>query len=241
MIEPRQLIEIRSPVEALIDNIRVKRGDFVTRGQVLATLDSGPERAALEVARSRAEAEGEIAVARARVDITAKKLDRAEQLFKEDFVSASARDEARAEHQLAVEELRRTRESRQLAEREVKRAEAVLAMRTIRSPLSGVVMEVMLRPGELGATASVKSPIMKLAQIDPLHVEVIAPMALYGKITRGQRATVMPEAPVGGQYSSVVTVVDSVVDAGSGTFGVRLELPNRKRAIPAGTRCRVRF
>jgi hypothetical protein len=35
--------------------------------------------------------------------------------------------------------------------------------------------------------------------------------------------------------------VDRVIDAASGTFGVRLELPNRERKIPAGVRCRVRF
>jgi multidrug efflux pump subunit AcrA (membrane-fusion protein) len=38
-----------------------------------------------------------------------------------------------------------------------------------------------------------------------------------------------------------VIVVDPVVDAASGTFGVRLELPNPEHAIPAGLKCRVRF
>ena len=51
----------------------------------------------------------------------------------------------------------------------------------------------------------------------------------------------MPERPIGGSYSAVVKVVDRVIDAASGTFGVRLELPNRERKIPAGVRCRVRF
>ena len=40
---------------------------------------------------------------------------------------------------------------------------------------------------------------------------------------------------------SVVGVVDHVIDAKSGTFGVRLDLPNAKRAIPAGMRCQVKF
>jgi hypothetical protein len=52
---------------------------------------------------------------------------------------------------------------------------------------------------------------------------------------------VIPEQPIGGRYSATVKVVDRVIDAASGTFGVRLELPNRQRAIPAGARCRVRF
>jgi RND family efflux transporter MFP subunit len=240
IIEARQTVEIRSPVEALIESVRVQRGDFVTRGQVIATLQSGPERAALELARTRAQSVGEIKVAEARVGITEKKYRRAEELFAQKFISENARDEARAEFQLATEDLGRTRENQRLAEQEVKRAAEVLALRTITSPFTGVVVEVMLRPGEFGAT-TIKDPIMRLAEIDPLNVEVILPVKLYGQIKIGQKATVMPESPIGGNYSSVVRLVDRVIDAKSGTFGVRLDLPNGKRSIPAGVRCRVQF
>jgi RND family efflux transporter MFP subunit len=240
IIEARQTVEIRSPVEALIESVKVQRGDLVSKGQVIATLQSGPERAALDLARTRAQAVGEIKVAEARVGITEKKLKRAEELFAQNFISANARDEARADFQLATEDLGRTRENQKLAEQEVKRAAEVLALRTITSPFAGVVVEVMLRPGEFGAT-TIKDPIMKLAQIDPLNVEVVLPVKLYGQVKIGQRATVLPEPPIGGNYGSIVRVVDQVVDAKSGTFGVRLDLPNPKRTIPAGIRCQVKF
>jgi RND family efflux transporter MFP subunit len=240
MIEARQAIEIRSPVEAVIEQVKVRRGDAVTRGQVLVELAAGPERAALNLAKSRAEASGEIKSAQARVDIAQKKADRALELFKQNFISANSRDEALAELQLATEELRRASENRQINELEAKRAGEVLAMRTIRSPLNGVVVEVLLKPGEFGAI-TFKDPIMRLAEIDPLHVEVVLPVSAYGRVKVKQRATVTPEAPVGGTYQTTVKVVDPVVDAASGTFGVRLELPNAKRLIPAGVRCKVRF
>jgi len=240
MIEARQAIEIRSPVEAVIEQVKVRRGDPVLRGQVLVELAAGPERAALALAKSRAEATGEIKAAQARLDLAQKKSERADELFKQKFISTNSRDEAAAELQLATEELRRARENQQLNALEAKRAAEVLAMRTIRSPLNGVVVEVLLKPGEFGAI-TFKDPIMRLAEIDPLHVEVVLPMSAYGRVKLRQRATVMPEAPVGGSYETKVTVVDPVVDAASGTFGVRLELPNAKRLIPAGVRCRVRF
>ena len=240
IVEARQYIEIRSPVEAIIESVNVRRGDVVTKGQVVATLHSGPERAALELAKSRARTQGEIKVAEARVAITGKKLRRAEELYAQNFISANARDEARADFQLATEDLGRTRENQKLAEQEAVRAAEVLALRTITSPFSGVVVEVMLKPGEFGAT-TIKDPIMKLAEIDPLYVEVVLPVNLYRKVKLGQRAIVVPEAPIGGSYSTVVRVVDRVIDAKSGTFGVRLELPNPKREIPAGVRCRVDF
>jgi len=240
MIEARQAIEIRSPVEAVIDQVHVQRGTVVKKGQLLVTLASGPERAGLALAQSRAQMQGEIKAAQARLDIAQKKAQRAEELFKQNFVSNNARDEAQAELQLATEELRRAQEMQKLNSLEAKRAAEVVALRSIRSPLNGVVVEVLLKPGEFGAI-TFKDPIMKLAEIDPLHVEVVLPVSQYGQVKSGQKATVMPEAPVGGRYDTTVALVDKVIDAASGTFGVRLELRNRNFEIPAGVRCRVEF
>ena len=240
MIEARQAIEIRSPVEAVIEKVHVSRGQAVKKGQLLVTLAAGPERAALALAQSRAQMQGELKAAEARLDISQKKAARAKELYKQQFISENARDEALAELQLATEELRRVRETQRLNELEARRASEVVAMRSIRSPLDGVVVEVMLKPGEFGAI-TFKDPIMKLADIDPLHVEVVLPVSQYGQVKQGQKATVMPEPPVGGRYDTTVALVDKVVDAASGTFGVRLELANRKSEIPAGVRCRVQF
>ena len=43
----------------------------------------------------------------------------------------------------------------------------------------------------------------------------------------------------GKPHQATVDLVDPMGDAGSGTFGVRLSLPNPERDIPAGLKCRV--
>jgi hypothetical protein len=63
----------------------------------------------------------------------------------------------------------------------------------------------------------------------------------YGRIQIGSNAQVRPQQPIGGSYTAIVTVVDQVLDAASGTFGVRLALPNPERQLPAGIRCKVLF
>ena len=224
----------------MIEALHVQRGAHVRKGQPIATLYSGPERAALDLARSRAGMEGELKAAEARVELARKKWERADELQKKNFVSASARDEAEAEYRLASEQLRAARENRKLAELEVRRAEEVLGQREIRSPVAGLVVDVVLRPGEL-TSSNQKDPIVKLVEVDPLNVELILPLSAFGKIKPGQRAVVIPEAPVGGWYNARVEVVDQMFDAASGTFGVRLTLPNPDRRIPAGLKCRARF
>ncbi len=82
---------------------------------------------------------------------------------------------------------------------------------------------------------------MELAQIDPLNAEVTLPVNLYPAIKVGMRTKVILEAPLGGQYLAEVKIIDRVVAAASGTFGVRLELPNPNNRVPAGLKCKVIF
>ena len=126
----------------------------------------------------------------------------------------------------------------QMASTAVHRAEAQLERRTIKSPVDGVVVDVVMAPGEY---VHEQSTLMNLAALDPLYVQVYAPVAYYGQIERGLAATVRPEQPVGGEYTATVAVVDQVFDAASRTFGIRLELPNTDFALPGGVRCTVEF
>jgi RND family efflux transporter MFP subunit len=240
LIEARQSIDVRSPVEGIIESLLVKRGELVRKGTLVAKLSSGPERAALDLARSRARMEGELKSAEARVKLARKKWERADELQKQNFVSANARDEAEAEYRLSIEQLRAARENRRLAELDANRAKEVLDQRLIRSPVDGVVVDIMLRPGEL-MSSNQKDPIMTIVEINPLNVELVLPVSQFGKVKTGQLAEVRPEEPVGGMYPARVEVVDRVLDAASGTFGVRLRLPNPGGRIPAGVKCRVRF
>ena len=240
MIEARQDIDVRSSVDGIIESILVERGSYIRRGQLIATLASGPQRAALELAKSRAAMQGDLKAAEARLELARKKLDRAEELVKGNFVSANARDEANAEYALAREQVRAARENQQLSALEAKRAEEVLAQHSVDSPVSGLVVDVILRPGEL-ATSNQNQPIVRVLEVDPLNVELVLPFAEYGKTKTGKRAKVATEAPLNSTYYAVVEVVDRNVDAASGTFGVRLKLPNPGGRIPAGIKCRASF
>jgi len=239
LIEAKQTILIRSPVEGLLENVTVDRGALVKKGQVLVTLESGPERAALAIAKSRATMTGPVEAAQARVEFSKTKEQRQQELYRQNFVSSSALDEARTERRLAESELHVAMENQKLAELEVTRAEELLSMRTLRSPVEGVVVERMMGPGEM-ATTNIKEPILKLAQIDPLNVEVLLPAGMFGRIKKGDRGDVIPETTKTA-YPAIVSVVDRVIDGASGTFGVRLEVRNPNSLIPAGAKCRMRF
>lgn len=236
-VEPNRVAEVSSAVTGVVDKIAVQRGDSIKKGQVLVTLNSGIEEATVELARARAERDQGIRAKTARVDFTRRLLDRNRELYNQKLISEQVVDEAETDALLAELELGEILEEKKIAELELERARQALSIRTIRSPFNGVVIDVLVAPGE-----SIENrPLLKIASIDPLNVEVIVPMDLFGKISKGMTAKVSPEQPIGGTYPAKVVIVDQVIDAASGTFGVRLNLPNRKYKLPAGLRCKVQF
>ena len=242
LIEPNQRIDIRSPANTLIEKILVDRGSSVKAGDALVVLDGSVEREALAQAQQRAESEAEVRVARARADYAADKLRRREDLLSQNYISSQDRDDSAAELRVAQAELALAMDNRKMAGTEMQRLNAVLRQRTLRAPFSGVVTERLQQPGELAFTGEGSAkPILRLAQTNPLRVEVVLPAAMMGKLSAGKHAEVVPEAPLQGRWQAQIKVVDRVFDSASGSFGVRLELPNPKGDIPAGVRCKVSF
>jgi RND family efflux transporter MFP subunit len=210
LLEPYSVVDIGTPVPGVLASVDVRRGDVVTKGQAVAHIDSRLEQAAVELAKARSE-------------FSKRRIERSQALFTDDLLSEQEKDELETEGLLADLEVRQTM--------------AQVEIRTIRSPINGVVVERVVEPGEF----VLDTEILTLAQVNPINVEVIAPVQYFGQIEVGMSATVMPEAPLNGSYSAKVTVVDKVIDAASGTFGVRLEIPNNDLVVPAGLRCNVRF
>ena len=212
LVEPFMVANVGSSVDGVLEQVTVGRGDPVRKGQVVAKLQSGYEVAAVKLSE-------------ARVEFARRKVERNEALFEKQLISAQERDEMVTEARLLEEELKKNQET--------------LKLRTILSPFDGVVVERRMAPGESLRTD--KSVVLKLAQINPLNVEVVAPAGLFGSVRVGMAGSVNLEPFFPGTHRARVVVVDKLIDAASGTLGVRLELPNPNNRIPAGIKCSVVF
>ncbi len=210
LMEPAVEISLSSPVAGVIESISVDRGSPVEEGQVLAKLEAAAEQAAVDLAR-------------AKLEFGQRKVARTKELYSENFTSEYSVDEAVTEARLAAVEL--------------EQAQTILERKTIRSPITGLVVDKIADVGEFVDD----DEILTLVKLDPLHIEVVVPVDHLDSISTGMQATVFPQQPVGGEYTAEVVTVDQVVDAASGTFGVRLALPNAESGLPAGLRCMVAF
>lgn len=237
LMKPSMEVSVAAPVEGIIQDVNVDRGDWVSKGQVIVTLEASVEKAAVDLAKAKADAEATIKSAQAKIAFSTRKLERAMELYKSNSIAKHELDEAQTEKVVAEMAHQEALENKRMAGLEWQRATASLKLHTIYSPLTGVVVDRLLSPGELAR----QTPILKLAQIHPLRIEVFAPLSLLGKLEPGMKADVRPDGGTSSTYQAEITVVNRLVDSASGTFGVRLEMPNPENAILAGLPCTITF
>ena len=235
LIEPDRSADLGSQVIGVVGQVRVERGDRVDANEVLVTLRSEVESANARVAASRAQVDADVLAARANLDLAQQKFNRAEALVAQNFVSAQAVEQARGELEVARQKLNQSVSEQQISRDEHRVAEAQMALRTVRAPFAGVVVERFVNAGERVE----EKPMLRVAVIDPLRVELMVPTSQYGQIAAGDQLTIRPELPGAEPVVATVRTVDTVLDAASNSFRVRLTLPNPNYRLPAGLRCKA--
>lgn len=235
LIEPFRISDIGSPVIGVIETTLVERGDRVVAGQPLVILRADVERHSVAVAASKAQAIGELKAAEATAQLARQKLVRARDLADQQFISSQALEQARADAMVADNRVAQAREQQGIFAREHELARAQLGLRTIRSPITGVVAERFLSSGERVEDKA----IFRVAVVNPLRVEVVLPSTFYSAVKTGMSVTVTPDFPGASPRLARVTVVDRLIDGASNTFRIRLELPNADLSLPAGLRCKA--
>lgn len=236
VINPSIVADLGSSIPGVLSSVFVDRSDFVKAGELVATLESGIDTAALELAQTKAALTAEIDLRRTNAAFGKRQSRRIEDLFSKNVISSKDMDQTHTETKLTQIQLRQAMDNQKLAQLELARAKEILAQHTIKSPISGVIMERFKTMGEYIDD----QPIVRVAQLSPLHVEVIIPVEQLGKVQPGMIAEVWSDS-VNGKWQAKVSRVDRVADVASGTFGVRLILENPDYKIPAGLRCRINF
>lgn len=237
LVLPHKVTKLSSPVMGVLSDVKVLKSDQVTKGQVVATLESTVEAAAVELAKVRAEIDSEVEEGKVNTAYDQKRKKRMDSLFQQKNISEDIKDEFERDERLAKARLQQAMDLKKIRQFELAGAQARLAQKTIKAPFDGYVLEVSKNPGEYVEEQS----ILTIAQLDPLNIEAILPIEFFGKVKPGMQASIHIEAFPDKSQTAKVVVVDPIGNAAAGTFGVRLELPNPNNKIPAGLKCQAKF
>lgn len=235
LIAPDRVADIGAPSVGVVQRMRVELGDPVQAGQTLVLLSADVEGANLQVARARSVVDAEVQAAEAERSLASQRLERSIALEQQGFVSPQATEQLRAEFRVAEQRLQLARGQLRVSASELELARAQLGQRLVKAPFDGVVIDRYVNDGERVE----EKPLLRLAKLDLLRVELVVPAQHYGRFAPGQALPVTPELPGAGPVEARISHVDPVIDPASNTFRVRLALPNADRRLPGGARCSV--
>src|SRR5688500_5318124 len=114
MIEPHSVADVSTREEGVLEQVLVKRGDIVKKGQVVAKLESALEKIAFEFASARAAMQGEISAGEAKLEYMRRQRQRIGDLYKDQAISFNDQDKAETDVRLAETELQVARDNHAL-------------------------------------------------------------------------------------------------------------------------------
>ena len=171
-------VEIRPQVSAMLQQVAIREGQFVRKGDLLFALDDRSDRANLEKARAQ------LLKDRATLADLERQLKRSQELRDQNFIAPSAVDTVLS----SVEAQRAVVASDEAA---IHVSEVALGYNRIVSPLSGRAGAITVFQGSLVSTSG--APLVTINQVDPIGVAFSVPEAQLAPLlqaSRGEAATV---------------------------------------------------
>lgn len=257
---PFEEVVLTNEQPGTVEAVLVDLGDRVEAGQLLLRLDAREAHLALlqaeanllaaerALGRARAGAEAALAtVARSRAALEEARLNRKrfEDLFAEGAVSASQRDSARTQDDMAAATLRWAEaqaesdaQGVQTAAAAVEQARAGLGLARkrvadtdVRSPMKGAVKQRLVSAGD---GIREKTPLLVLVATDPLKLQGTVPERFAPEVKVGQPVAVTLEAYPGRAFRGKVSRLSPSVDPQTRTLALEALLENPDGRLKPG-------
>jgi RND family efflux transporter MFP subunit len=221
-VEPIRRVEPGTKILGRIDQVLVREGERVERGQLLARLESRDLQAAV--------AQAEAAVAMAAAELHNARVQHRRMV---DLHGRGSVTDKNLEDAVAAFEVRRA--SQDQAEANLAAARVPLSYAEIRSPLAGWVVEKHVEAGDMAAPGV---PFFAIEDLSRVRVAVQVPEAEVVDLAEGAAATV---EILGREQQAEIDRIVPAGDPRSRTFAVQLLLDNPDGNLKSGMFARVGF
>jgi membrane fusion protein (multidrug efflux system) len=210
-LEPAVDAPVIARSDGIVQDVLVREGQRVGRGQALARLDSEEQRLEIDyVGALAAQAKAE--------------LERAEKGASSQVVSRQSLDAARAKAAATKADL--------------ELAKLALERRTLRAPVAGIVWQVRAEPHRPVKTSDV---LFRVTEPGRLKADLYLPATLKNRVHAGDRVTLIASSDAGAPpVTGRITLVSPIVDPATARFRTQIETVGASEAL-AGSNVRVRL
>ncbi|MEO0568017.1 MAG: efflux RND transporter periplasmic adaptor subunit [Pseudomonadota bacterium] len=235
VLEPVQLVEIKSSVAGRLQEIAVSEGQDVVEGTLLASIDARVQQARLRLAQTAAEATGSEERAAIVIEQAQNLYKRVEIARKKGAAQAWEIDQSEQAVKLAEADQKIAKETADQLKQQYELELATLAEFSMRAPFDGTVLQVMVEKGEIIET---QVTVLEFGNLDRLKATAFVPIDWLADVAIGQSL----QASVGLDETQVeikIVSIDPRVDPASQSVRVRFELENPDRTLIVGTSVQI--
>jgi HlyD family secretion protein len=242
-LQPRDQVDVGAQISGPLDEVNVDYNDHVKKGQVLAVINTDQIRAQLAQAQAAENsARANIANNEATADLTLKKRDRAQALFKIGGMSEQDLQTAEADYQRAVSSVAKSKADAENASAQEMLYETQLAFAQIRAPFDGIVLDRKVSKGQTVAAAFQTPVLFTLASdLTIMQLQVDIDEADIGAVREGQEATFTVDAYPQREFEAKLTSVRNSPKTTNGvvTYQGILTVDNRPMLLRPGMTANV--
>lgn len=232
IVEPVRSLEVKSLAAGEITELHADVGDRVEAGFLLAEVDPR------DVRNAHQEAQAELEVARARMEITRTQLERSQELLNSGVITQQ-------EHEGRSLEFANSRSALLRAETNLQLAEQRLADVRIRAPLAGTILNRAVDRGQVISSASGNvsggTTLFTMADLDRVQVRIRVNESDLGLVTPGLTVGVRPQAYPDRTFQGEVQKVEpqAITEQNVVVFPVLIVLDNPQGLLRPGMNAAV--
>jgi RND family efflux transporter MFP subunit len=230
-------VQVAPKVAGRLASVRVRIGDTVSRGQVIATVEDNEIREQVRQAEAAFEvSQATIRQRQADLKFSQTNLDRSRSLFERQLVPRQTLDDADARHQAAEAQLDLARAQNAQSSARLQELKITLANTSILSPVDGFVGARFL---DQGGFASTNQPVFSVVDIRPVRLVASLVERDFRRVKAGTPGLVEVDAFPGEEFSGTVARVAPVFDPQTRTAQMEIEVPNPTGRLKPGMYARV--
>jgi HlyD family secretion protein len=227
VIEPINVVEVKSKAGGVITRVPVETGNLVKRGDLLVQVDTRDVNNQLE------QAQADLDAAQEKYNVSVQQKKRSDDMFSAKVITAQEHETAALDLRNANTALIRARTALDLAKQRVEDA-------TVTAPSAGTIIERTISEGMViaSATGSVSggTTLMKMADLNRVRVRALFNESDIGLVRGGQIATVNVDAYQNRPFTGTVEKIEpqAVIQQNVTMFPVLVTLNNEEGLLKPG-------
>jgi len=200
-VTTKNLLVIHPEYNGILNNVYVKEGQKVNKGQILAKIDDGG-------------LSQQLTLLQIQTDLAKTTFERQERLWKQNIGSEIQYLQAKSSYEAQAQAVAQLKQQ--------------VSKTTVRAPFSGTIDDVITEQGSVVAAG--QSQLMRIINLDDMYIETDIPESYVTNVVKGKEVTVEFPI-LGKTIDSKIRQTGNFINPSNRTFKVEVGVPNSDKSI----------